>query len=121
MEVLTWTSLSSAEGRSELFVVSPNVVLAWGRSGDFPDYDDRILRSADAGQTWSDLGEVIPSDAFATSLAFSKPVASTVIASDGAGNLYRSTDAGLNWNQATPPLDRGRLFRQRGAVSSPMH
>lgn len=96
---LTWAAGSSADGRSRLFVVSEDVVLAWGRSGTFPDYDDRIFRSSDGGQTWNDLGEVIPSDAFANPLAFSLAAASTVVASDGAGNIYQSTDSGLNWTQ----------------------
>src|SRR5690606_38604450 len=55
----TWTAGASAEGRSRLVAVSPDVVLAWGRSGDFPDYDDRLLRSTDGGQMWADLGEVM--------------------------------------------------------------
>jgi photosystem II stability/assembly factor-like uncharacterized protein len=101
---LTWTAGSSAEGRNRLFDVSAGVVLAWGRSGAFPDYDDRIFRSADAGLTWTDLGEVIAADASAVSMAFSLPAASVVIASNGAGDLYRSADAGLTWAQtfATP-------------------
>jgi photosystem II stability/assembly factor-like uncharacterized protein len=114
---VTWSIGSSTEGRSRLFVVSADIVLAWGRSGTLPDYDDRIFRSTDAGLTWSDLGEAIPSDAFATTLAFSMPDASTVIASNGAGDLYRSTDAGSSWNQvyATPGPRPG--FLDSGAPS----
>ncbi len=101
---LTWTTTGNAEGRDRLFQVSADVVLAWGRSGAFPEFDDRILRSADAGLSWTDLGEVIVADAFAQSMAFSSPAASIVIASNGAGHLYRSADAGLTWAQtfATP-------------------
>jgi photosystem II stability/assembly factor-like uncharacterized protein len=108
---VSWTGSSSAVGRTQLFAVSADVVLAWGRSGTHPDYDDRILRSADGGQTWTDLGEVIPSDAFAGPLAFSTPSPSTVVASDGSGNLYRSTDAGVTWAQsfATPGPTPGFL------------
>ncbi|MEO8196511.1 MAG: FG-GAP-like repeat-containing protein [Thermoanaerobaculia bacterium] len=94
---LTWTTGASAAGRSRLFAVSSSVALAWGRSGTYPDYDDRILRSADGGLTWSDLGEVINPGPFAAPLAFARPAASIVVASDGAGKLYRSTDAGLTW------------------------
>ncbi|MEZ5461743.1 YCF48-related protein [Dokdonella sp.] len=95
----TWSTGIDAEGRDHLFVLGSDVVLAWGRSGTFPDFDDRIFRSADAGSSWSDLGEVIPSDEFATPLAFSAPASGIVIASDGAGNLHRSADAGLTWSQ----------------------
>ena len=97
---VSWSIGGSAQGRDSLFVVSNNVVLASGRSGTFPDYDDRLFRSTDAGQSWTDLGVAIPPGANASSVVFSMPAASIVIASDGAGNLYRSTDAGQNWTQA---------------------
>jgi len=54
-----WTTGSTAEGRNNLVKVSNNIVFAWGRAGTFPDYDDRVFRSADGGQTWSNLGEII--------------------------------------------------------------
>ncbi|MEO8136822.1 MAG: YCF48-related protein, partial [Betaproteobacteria bacterium] len=108
---VTWNTARTAEGRNRLFKVSTNVVLAWGRSGASPDFDDRIFRSTDAGLTWTDLGEVIPSDTFAAPLAFTTPAVGTVIASDGAGNLYRSTDSGSSWTQtfATPGPTPGFL------------
>ncbi|MGQ0802206.1 MAG: FG-GAP-like repeat-containing protein [Pseudomarimonas sp.] len=111
---ISWTSASHAAGRTQLFAISANVVLAWGRSGSHPDYDDRILRSADGGQSWTDLGEVIPSDAFASSLGFSAATPSTVVASDGSGNLYRSSDGGASWTQsfATPGPTPGFLGAQ---------
>ena len=93
----SWTDRGSAAGRSELFVVSADVVVAWGRSGDYPDFDDRLLRSADGGASWADLGEPIDQSPFAAPLAFAAPSPANVIVSDGAGNLYRSTDAGLSW------------------------
>ncbi|SFM97832.1 YCF48-related protein [Dokdonella immobilis] len=101
---VTWSVGANAEGRTQLFVVSEDVVLASGRSGTFPDYDDRLFRSADGGQTWTDLGEAIPADAFAAAPAFSMAGASAVIASNGTGDLYRSSNAGLDWTRvyATP-------------------
>lgn len=93
----TWTVSAGAEGRSELFVVSGDVVLAWGRTGAFPDYDHRILRSADGGASWTDLGEPIDPGYAAASFAFAAPSPEIVIVSDGAGNLHRSLDAGLTW------------------------
>ena len=101
---LTWTPGSNADSRKRLFVVSSDVLLAWGRGGSFPDYDDRIFRSTDAGQTWADLGEAIPMDASEATQTFTTPAASVIVASDASGNLFRSTDAGLTWSQtyATP-------------------
>ncbi len=93
---VTWTPGASTAGRSRLFAVSTDVVLAWGRSGSFPDYDDHILRSDDAGQTWTDLGEVMPEGV----LAFAIPGAPAVVAADLAGNMFHSADAGASWAQA---------------------
>ncbi len=97
---ITWTVGVTADGRSRLVAVTADVALAWGRAGAYPDYDDRIFRSSDAGQTWTDLGEVIDPGAFANTFAFSVPTASTVVASDGAGSVYHSPDAGLTWSLA---------------------
>jgi photosystem II stability/assembly factor-like uncharacterized protein len=97
---LTWSGVTGALGRDQLFAVSESVVLAWGVTGIFPDEDRRILRSADGGATWSDLGEVIEPGGYAVStLAFAAPTASTVVASDGAGGLHLSLDAGLTWQR----------------------
>ncbi len=93
---VTWTPGVTAEGRGNLLAVSADVVLAWGRGGSFPDYDDRILRSMDGGQTWTDLGEVIPAGVN----AFAVVDQQTVVASDLAGDMYYSADAGLNWTQS---------------------
>ncbi len=93
----TWTPGADAAARSALLAVSADVILAWGRSGTYPDYDDRILRSEDAGATWVDLGEVIDPGPFATSAAFAVVDPTIVVASDGAGKLYRSSDAGQTW------------------------
>jgi photosystem II stability/assembly factor-like uncharacterized protein len=91
----TWTAGAPAEGRSRLAVVSTDVVLAWGRSGTFPDYDDRVFRSGNSGQTWSDLGEVMDQGA----LGFATPSAATVAAADQVGSMFHSADAGLTWTQ----------------------
>jgi len=91
----TWTPGAAADGRSRLVAVSADVVIAWGRSGSYPDYDDRILRSGDGGETWTDLGEIMERGA----LAFAMPDPQTVVASDLSGNLFRSTDSGLTWSQ----------------------
>ncbi len=102
---LNWTAGASALGRHELVAVSHDVVLAWGRSGTYPGFDDRILRSADGGETWVDLGEVIPGAPNALAdFAFAVPSPTTIVASDGTGNLHRSADGGATWAQvyATP-------------------
>lgn len=98
---VTWTAGAAAEGRSRLLPVSADVVLAWGRSGTFPDYDDRLFRSADGGQTWTDLGEVMAQGALGLTL----PAAPTVVAADLVGNMFHSTDAGLTWTEVfTSPI-----------------
>ncbi len=93
----TWTPGPSAAGRSEIFALSAEVALAWGRSGTYPDFDHRLLRTADGGETWTDLGEVIDPGPNAAEAGFVAVSPQVVIASDGAGKLYRSADAGLTW------------------------
>ena len=90
-----WNVVTSASGRLQLFAFSPEVVLASGRTGPYPNYDDRVIRTSDGGQTWSDLGEVIPSGVYAFSIVNSQ----NMVASDFEGNMFHSSDAGLNWSQ----------------------
>jgi photosystem II stability/assembly factor-like uncharacterized protein len=92
---LTWNSGVSAAGKFELVSVSSDVALAYGRTGSWPNYDDQILRSSDGGQTWTDIGEVIQEGVDAITVVDFQ----TVVASDLAGNMFQSIDAGLNWNQ----------------------
>ena len=119
---VTWTVGAPVDGRSHLVAVSADVVLAWGRAGAFPDYDDRIFRSSDAGQTWTDLGEVIDPGAFASSMAFAVPDPQTVVASDGAGNMYHSPDAGQTWAPAfaSPGFQPGFLSSAEPAFADPL-
>lgn len=93
---VTWTSGASANGRQQLQAVSGNIVLAWGRSGNFPNYDDRVFRSTDGGQTWTDLGEVIPAGVYAFTVADPQ----SVTAADMEGNMFYSSNAGLTWSQS---------------------
>lgn len=92
----TWTPGALTAGRDRLTAISANVAIAWGRSGSFPDYDDRVLRSDDSGQTWTDLGEIMVEGA----LAFVALDAQAVVAADRAGNLFRSSNAAQTWVQA---------------------
>ncbi len=119
---VTWSAGASADGRSRLVAVSADVVLAWGRAGAYPDYDDRIFRSSDAGQTWTDLGEVMDPGAFAASFAFAVPDSQTVVGSDGAGNMYHSPDAGQTWVQAfaSPGLQPSFLGSAAPAFADPL-
>lgn len=100
---VTWATGSSTQGRSHLVAVSSNVVLAWGRTG-FPNYDDRVLRSSDGGQTWTDLGEVLNASDNASGFAFAVPSPTTVVASNGDGDLLHSTNAGATWTQTFTSL-----------------
>ncbi len=112
---VTWTAVASADGRSNLTALSAGVVLAWGRAGDFPDYDDRVLRSTDGGQTWADLGEVMANGV----LAFTPAGTQTVVASDLNGNMFFSSDIGQSWAQtfASPGPHPGYLSSSVPAFS----
>lgn len=109
----TWSTGSPAEGRNRLQAISSDVVLAWGRSGSFPNYDDRVLRSADGGQIWSDLGEIMPEGVFAFGVADSH----TAVASDLMGTMFQSSDAGQNWLQTfTSPGPRPSFLSNAAPV-----
>ena len=97
---MTWTLGASADGRSHLVVVSNDIVLAWGRAGSYPNFDDRVFRSVDGGQTWTDLGEIMDPGTYSGSFAFAVPDVQTVVASDGAGSMFHSIDAGQTWTQS---------------------
>ena len=94
-----WTTGVASEGRNRLLGVFGDVVLAWGREGNFPDYDDRGFRSSDAGQTWTDLGEIMNGSSFTSYFSFAVPNPQTVVATDGSGNMFYSNDAGQSWTQ----------------------
>ena len=95
----TWTTITSAQGRNNLEKVSADVALAWGRTGNFPDFDDRVFRSTDGGQSWNDLGEILNASTYYGSFAFTVSSEQNIVATDGSGNMYHSMDAGLNWLQ----------------------
>ncbi|MBE0663815.1 MAG: VCBS repeat-containing protein [Bacteroidales bacterium] len=93
---LNWSSVDSARERKYLVVVSADIVLAWGRSGNYPDYDDRMFRSTDGGLTWTDLDEVIPDGVYAITVSGSQ----NIVAAGLEGNMYFSSDSGLTWTQS---------------------
>ena len=95
----SWTTITSSQGRNNLVKVSADVALAWGRTGNFPDFDDRVFRSTDGGQSWNDLGEILIASTYYGSFAFTVTSEQNIVATDGSGNMYHSTDAGLNWTQ----------------------
>ncbi len=92
---LTWLSGPDALLRDRVEAISSDTVLAWSASGSFPDPDERILRSTDGGQTWSDLGELLPAGV----LAWAIPALSVVVGADLDGGLWRSTDGGATFSQ----------------------
>ena len=91
----TWTAGALAEGRRRLDRVSADVVLAWRPGGLFPPDDERVFRSEDGGQTWTDLGEIMPAGVW----GFTVIDAQTIVAADLEGSMFRSTDAGQTWSQ----------------------
>jgi len=103
----TWSTGANALDRTDLTAVSASVVLAWGRSGNYPDFDDRVLRSSDGGLTWTDLGEVLDASEYSPGrFAFTVVDPQTVVASNGLGDVLHSADAGATWSKA---------FESRGA------
>jgi len=90
----TWSSVSSASLKTKLFAVSQDVCIAWGRSGIYANYDDNIFRTSDGGQTWIDLGEVMPEGVF----SFAKSDENNLVASDLKGNMFYSSNAGSSWS-----------------------
>ena len=109
----TWSTVVSAEGRSDLKVISGDVVLAYGRSGVFPNFDFRTFRSADGGQSWTDLGTIWPDGV----LGFAVADPQTVVAADPRGSMFQSTDAGQNWTQTfTSPGPLPSFFNSAAPV-----
>lgn len=101
-----WLTGPSAQSKTKLTSVSASVILAWGRTGSFPNYDDRIFRSTNSGETWNDLGEIIPAGVF----AFTVLDNSNIVAADLEGNMYLSIDAGLNWQQTFSTIGQQPSF-----------
>ena len=95
----TWNQVISSQGKYSLVKVSSDVVLAWGRTGNFPDYDERVFRSSDAGLTWIDLGEIMQSGSNIGEFTFTIINTTNIVATDGSGNIFRSSDAGSTWQQ----------------------
>lgn len=89
----TWSTAASALGRTRVHAVSSEIALAWGRTGPFGNYDDRVLRTDDGGETWTDLGEVIGDGIWALTTLD----AQTVIAAGLSGSMHRSVDGGQAW------------------------
>lgn len=116
---LTWTAGVSADGRTRLVAVSADVVLASPETGFTFSGDGRLLRSDDGGQTWADLGEVIPEGIW----DFAVPSPQAVVAADVLGNMFHSPDAGLTWAQAfTSPGPRPAfLSSARPAFADPFN
>jgi len=95
----SWSTISQTQGKNNLVKVSSDIILAYGKTGSFPDFDDRVFRSSDGGQSWNDLGEILTSSTYYGSFAFTVTSPQNIVATDGSGNMYRSNDAGLNWIQ----------------------
>jgi photosystem II stability/assembly factor-like uncharacterized protein len=84
----------------KLTTVSSTVVIAWGRTGFFPNYNDSVLHSTDGGQTWTNLGEVFLDGIFALTVVNPQ----NIVVADLSGNMYHSSDGGSTWNQTFTTL-----------------
>src|SRR5690606_30152816 len=54
---VTWATGSSANNKYKLTKVSEEIILAWGQTGAWPNYNNDVFRSTDGGQSWTNLGE----------------------------------------------------------------
>jgi photosystem II stability/assembly factor-like uncharacterized protein len=95
----TWSDIISSQGKYSLVKVSSDILLSFGRTGNFPDFDERVFRSTDAGLTWTDLGEIMQSGLNFDEFAFTVVDDQNIVATDGSGNMFNSINAGLTWQQ----------------------
>lgn len=83
---LTWT-LVLAGGANDVISLSPSTLLASTTTG--------ISRSTDVGKTWTEINNSIPTGL----VDLEKVDATTVVGVSGNGDIWRTTDSGVTWNQ----------------------
>ncbi|HEX8385002.1 MAG TPA: YCF48-related protein [Rubricoccaceae bacterium] len=93
----TWTDRAAAQGRTALLQLSDDVALAFTFA--FITGDALVLRTADGGQSWASLGNVVPGGIERIDVVD----AQTVVAVTPTGNVWRSGDAGQTWSLVLNP------------------
>ena len=103
---LSWTAVYT-EDDLELTTVAAGSALAGGRAGK----NGAIYHSSD-GITWS---RVYTADEEITSIVIHPVIPTIVLAADRRGNLYRSTNGGLNWTDTGERPGPGLAFNPLNA------
>ena len=83
---LTWKLVLSG-GANDVISLSPSMLLASTTTG--------ISRSTDVGKTWTEINNSIPTGL----VDLEKVDATTVVGVSGNGDIWRTTDSGVTWNQ----------------------
>jgi hypothetical protein len=91
----TWESFRVPDQDAYAFAINPKnpkIIYAGGRGSEH-----NVRRSIDGGKTWKPAGDGLP-EASIKHLAIPRERPSTIYASIGFGQLYRSDDDGKTWN-----------------------
>ena len=120
----TWTSLGPANqgGRTRALLIdpnNPNLMYAGGVDGG-------VWKSTDAGANWTAAGDLMANIAVVT-LAFDPQNSSVIYAGTGEGffnfdairgaGIFRSTDAGVTWNQLASTNNSNFYYTMKVLVS----
>ena len=91
----TWESFRVPDQDAYAFAIhpkNPKIIYAGGRGSEH-----NMRRSADGGKTWKPAGEGLP-EASIRRVSIPREAPSTIYASLGFGQLYKSEDEGKSWN-----------------------
>jgi photosystem II stability/assembly factor-like uncharacterized protein len=97
----TWAPSASAPSRFTVIAVDPtNPQVLWGV--ELADVEGNLWISTDQGTTWSQVS--MPQGNAVYNLVYDPSAATTVYASSMAFGVYKSTDGGSTWGDATSGL-----------------
>ncbi|MEM7204428.1 MAG: hypothetical protein AAF628_29480 [Planctomycetota bacterium] len=90
-----------AGGHTWSIVADPAVPgLVWAPQGEGPHGDSTLLRSGDAGATWTAVGAGLPAaPLLGMSLDRGSPVGNRTLFASAAGDVYASVDHGATWSR----------------------